>query len=92
MRRLWAAATLGALLSVCGTLAAPGTARAGTSTDACSDGTVLDGSGALAEGVTPARLVDTRGGRTVDGQGPAGALAPGAVLDVQVAGRGGVPA
>ena len=44
--------------------------------------------------LTPARLLETRpGAPTVDGVAPgAGPLAPGTPLELQVAGRGGVPA
>jgi hypothetical protein len=40
-------------------------------------------------GLTPARILDTRDGT---GGVPAAALGPGSALDVQIAGRGGVPA
>jgi 5'-nucleotidase len=48
---------------------------------------------ATLEAVTPARLLDTRDGApTVDGVGAGnGPVAPGTKLEVQVAGRGGVP-
>ena len=48
----------------------------------------------ISTGVTPARLVDTRPGTaTIDGaQLGGGPLGPGGVIDVQVGGRGGVPA
>ena len=43
--------------------------------------------------VVPARLADTRGLGTVDGEGPpVGAVGAGEVVDVVVVGRGGVPA
>ena len=44
--------------------------------------------------LTPARLLETRGGlNTIDGLGNgAGAVGPAATVDVQVTGRGGVPA
>jgi glucose/arabinose dehydrogenase len=42
--------------------------------------------------LTPARLLDTRGGATVDGQGVGGGpLGPGGTTSVTVTGRGGVP-
>lgn len=59
--------------------------------DPFSEGTRLAGTGALLEGVVPARLLDTRGGPTADGAGTTGAVAGGGVLVLTVAGRGGVP-
>jgi hypothetical protein len=49
--------------------------------------------GGLLKPVTPARLLDTRGSATVDGQFATGvAVAPGGVVDLTVLGRGPVPA
>lgn len=51
------------------------------------------GEGSGVRPLTPARLLDRRaGGSTVAGRGGGGPLRPGGVLDVQVRGRGGVPA
>lgn len=59
---------------------------------------VVDATGYLPAGsdlhpLTPARLLDSRGGShpTVDGGGPIGRAAAGSVTEVQVAGRGQVP-
>ncbi len=41
---------------------------------------------------TPSRLLDTRGGPTADGQGPRGIVGPGRAIDLQISGRGGIPA
>lgn len=58
--------------------------------EAASDGSI--GNGPLLRSVTPARLADTRDHPTVDGRfRNGGALGAGGVLDLQVAGRGGVP-